>query len=254
MKHLFLTSSPFTGAEQPFTAKNRFAERLLAAGRSCRRGLMITASPSDFGLTEAHSYAIRRTLELTGIIFQDYTILDDRNKAHAVELVRSCDFIILGGGHCPTQNAFFREIGLRDLMKGFDGPVFGISAGSMNCADLVYAQPEAEGESEDPAYEKFIPGLGLTKCMLLPHYQENKDRILDRKRLFEEITYPDSCGRQFIAICDGSYLYSDGTDERICGEAWLIRDGKIRKICGEEEEYGYPDHFRLSGSGEDHFY
>ena len=33
-----------------------------------------------------------------------------------------------------------------------------------------------------------------------------------------------------------------------------LRDGKIRKICGEEEEYGYPDHFRLSGSGEDHFY
>ena len=73
--------------------------------------------------------------------------------------------------------------------------------------------------------------------MLLPHYQNTKDNILDGKKLFEEVTYPDSYGRQFIAICDGSYLYSDGKSERICGEAYLIKDGKIIKICNDGEEY-----------------
>ncbi len=236
-KHLFLTSSPFVGAGKPFTEKNKFAERFVESAGTRHRALMITASPSDTALTEGHSFAIRCTMELTGIVFESYTILDDRNKAQAEELVRSSDFIILGGGHCPTQNAFYKEIGLRELMKGFEGTVFGISAGSMNAADVVYAQPEEEGESEDPEFQKFIPGLGLTKIMLIPHYQENRDKYLDGKRLFEEITLPDSMGREFFALCDGSYLYSDGGTERICGEAWSIRNGSIRKICEEEEEY-----------------
>ncbi len=236
-KHLFLTSSPFPGAGKPFTEKNKFSERLLDCARRNRRALMITATPSDISLTEEHAFAIRCTMELTGAAFDSYTVLDSRNRDHAEELVRSSDFIILGGGHCPTQNAFFAEIGLRDLLADLDCTVFGISAGSMNCADIVYAQPEEEGEAADPDFRKFLPGLNLTKCMLIPHYQEIRDRILDGKRLFEDVTYPDSMGRSFFALCDGSYLYSDGTSERICGEAMLISDGRIRKICGEEEEF-----------------
>ena len=237
MKRLFLTSSPFTGRGEPFSGKNRFAERLLDCARVNRRALMITSFPADTAFTEDHSFAIRHTMELTGAVFETYTILDDRNKDRAGELVRSCDFIILGGGHVPTQNAFFKEIGLRDLMKDFEGTVFGISAGSMNCADVVYAQPEEEGESTDPEFEKFPQGLNLTKIMLIPHYQEIRDKILDGKRLFEDITFADSFGKRFIALCDESYLYSDGITEKICGEAYLISDGSITKLCGQGSEY-----------------
>ncbi len=239
MKHLFLTSSPFEEAGKPFTEKNRFAEWFFASVHGKHNALMITATPSDTALTEEHSFAIRYTMELTGIMFENYTILDDRNKEQAENLVRSSDFIILGGGHVPTQHAFFTGIGLRDLMKDFEGTVFGISAGSMNAAEVVYAQPEREGESIDPDFEKYLPGLNLTKTMLIPHYQEIRDKILDGKRLFEDITCPDSIGREFYALCDGSYLYSDGITERICGEAWLIKNGSITKICEEGEEY-YP--------------
>lgn len=87
----------------------------------------------------------------------------------------------------------------------------GISAGSMNCADMVYAQPELEGEAADPSYERFIVGLGLTERNILPHYQMVKDYTLDGLRLMEEITYPDSAGREFYALEDGSYiLCADG--------------------------------------------
>lgn len=235
MKQLFLTSSPFTQPGKALNDRNKFVERLSACSR--RKALMITSDPSDTGFTEEFSGAIRFTMELSGIVFDDYSVLDGRNKEHADELVRASDFIILAGGYTPTQNAFFNEIGLRESMKDFDGTVFGISAGSMNCADVVYAQPEDEGETEDPAFVKFLSGLNLTKAMLIPHYQDIKDRILDGKKLFEEVTYPDSIGRQFIAICDGSYLYSDGITEKICGEAYLIKDGSIRKICDAGQEY-----------------
>ena len=232
-----MTSSPFTGPGEPFTEKNRFAERFIAGAPGKRRALMITAAPSDTAFTEDHSFAIRHTMKLTGIEFEDYVILDDRNKEQAEELVRASDFIILGGGHAPTQNAFFAEIGLRELMKDFEGTVFGISAGSMNAADVVYEQPELEGEGDDPDFQKYLPGLDLTKTRLIPHYQEIRDKVLDGKRLFEDITCPDSIGKEFYALCDGSYLYSDGITERICGEAWLIKDSIIGKICEEGEEY-----------------
>lgn len=232
---LFLVSSPFTEPGKPLNENNKFVERLLKCEH--HSALMVTSAPSDIRFSESFSYAIQHTMALSGITFDNYIILDDRNKMDAQELVAASDFIILGGGHLPTQNAFFAEIGLKDCMKNFDGTVLGISAGSMNAASIVYAQPEEEGEAADPNYRRFLKGLGLTNVMLLPHYQDTKDRILDGKKLFEEVTYPDSFGRQFIAICDGSYLYADGTAERICGEAYLIQNGTIRKICDEGKEY-----------------
>ena len=106
----------------------------------------------------------------------------------------------------------------------------------MNSAEVVYAQPELEGEAVDPSYERFLDGLGLTECMILPHYQDLRDQTLDGLRIFEDITYPDSLGRQFYALPDGSYLYGENGVERICGEAWLIQDGVCRKVCEEEGE------------------
>jgi len=198
---------------------------------------MITSDPDDMGLTQGFSDAIRYTMELSGFVFGDYYILDGSNKEQTKELVVSSDLIILAGGHVPTQNRFFTEIGLRELIAGFDGTVLGVSAGSMNSADLVYAQPEEKGEAADLTFEKFLRELGLTKTMLIPHYRNTKDNILDGKRVFEDVTYPDSIGREFIAICDGSYLYSDGANEMICGEAYLIKDGSIKKICENRAEY-----------------
>ena len=115
-------------------------------------------------------------------------------------------------------------------MADYGGVVVGISAGSMNAADMVYAQPEEAGEAIDPAYQRFLPGLGLTKVNLLPHYDRVKDDVLDGLRLFEDITCPDSRSRTFYAIPDGSYLFiRDGWTE-LRGEAYRIRDGRISQI------------------------
>ena len=102
----------------------------------------------------------------------------------------------------------------------FSARIFTISfMGSMNSAEIVYAQPEREGEAVDPAYQRFLPGLGLTKTMLLPHYQENKDDILDGQRVYEDIAFSDSHGRVIYAIPDGSYLFCKDGKEELRGEA-----------------------------------
>ena len=135
----------------------------------------------------------------------------------------------------PTENAFFQRIGLRALLEGYDGIVMGISAGSMNAADVVYAQPEEAGESVDPDYERFIPGLGLTNLNILPHYQMVGDRLLDGRRLYEDITFEDSVGHAFLVLVDGSYVLEEGERCDVCGEAYLIFSGKMMKICEEGE-------------------
>ena len=131
----------------------------------------------------------------------------------------------------PTQNRFFNAIGLKALLAGWEGVLIGISAGTMNSAETVYAQPELPGEATDPRYERFLPGLGLTKVNVLPHYQLVKDEVLDGLRVFEDVTYPDSFGRCFYALPDGSFLYLQEGKTELRGEAWRIAEGRCEKVC-----------------------
>jgi peptidase E len=170
-----------------------------------------------------------------GLTLESAELLDARNGDSAEELIGESDVIILGGGHVPTENAFFKEIGLREMFRGYEGVVIGISAGTMNCADLVYAQPEMEGESIDPDYERFIEGLGLTDVNVLTHYQKVKNYILDGKRLYEDITYPDSFGHTFFALPDSSYVLQDEDGVFLFGEGYCIADGVIEQICADGE-------------------
>lgn len=171
---------------------------------------------------------------MSGLSIKQVSICDKRN-IHLANDLADYDVLILAGGHVPTQNIFFEEIQLKDYLHCFDGILIGISAGSMNSAEIVYAQPELEGESVDKDYKRFLPGLGITSLMILPHYQNSKDDILDGKRLYEDITYPDSHGREFYALVDGSYLLIEDDTTTLFGEAYLIKDGSIKKICKKDQ-------------------
>ena len=197
------------------------------------------------GITKSIQYAIRKhgmDAELVKLrCFAGPPLVDKFMEVYGVseeeaeQLVENSNLIILAGGHVPTQNAFFQKIHLKDLLKDYDGILIGISAGSMNCAKTVYAQPEETGEAVDPSYEKFIEGLGITETMILPHYQSVKDDLLDGMRLFEDITYGDSYGHVFYAIPDGTYLYIEEDKEELRGEAYRIKDGKMEIFCKENE-------------------
>ncbi len=135
----------------------------------------------------------------------------------------------------PTQNRFFERLELRRRLRFFEGLVLSWSAGSMNCAETVYAMPELEGEGADPAYRRFIPGLGITERQIIPHFQDIGQERVDGLRALEDMVYPDSMGREFIALCDGSYIVQDGDAETLYGEAYRIRDGRMTQICGQGE-------------------
>ena len=226
----FLTSRvdlPDTGTLNP--ANHLINELRLRFPNPCR-ALHICSNPDDWDKTDYYAAHIKKMFEDGGFIFERFYTLDSRNENLATKLVRESNLLILAGGHVPTQNLFFNKIGLRSLLKDFDGIVIGMSAGSMNSADIVYSQPEEEGEAIDPEYQRFLTGLGLTKINLLPHYQKNKDDVLDGLRIYEDIACSDSIGKTFYAIPDGSYLFIDTGKEELRGEAYMVKDGVISKV------------------------
>ncbi len=226
----FLTSR----IDDPNTSKldpsNHFIDELRLHFPSPCRALDVCSNPDDWDAMDYYASLTKKMFEDAGFSFERFRTLDGRNDNQAKELVQDSNLLILAGGHVPTQNQFFHKIGLRNLLQGFDGVIIGISAGSMNSADVVYAQPEEEGEAADPAYQRFLTGLNLTKTNLLPHYQEVKNDVLDGLRVFEDIAYPDSIGRTFYAIPDGSYLFINTDKEELRGEAYKVKDGMITQI------------------------
>lgn len=232
----FLTSSPFVNdADRAILSNaNGFVEKIREALPENPRCLYVSSSPDRHDLNCRFAADIFTAFAEAGTFFGSFQILDDWTANNAPELVKASDFLVLAGGHVPTQNAFFQRVGLRDLLADFTGTVMGISAGTMNAADWAYIQPEEPGESS-PDFPRWARGLGLTDVNILPHYQKVKDDILDGLRLFEDITYADSMGNEFFALPDGSFLLADGQSQTIFGESYRIRDGILEKLTEEGE-------------------
>ena len=231
----FLTSSPVIGRTAVLNPANGFLDELRKVYSHPRSVLFICSNPDAYEMTDAFSASVQKAFAQEGFLFSSLQILDRRTQNQCGDMIQAADMIFLSGGHVPTQNWFFQEIGLAEKLKEFEGIVIGISAGSMNSAQTVYAQPELKGEAVSKSYQRFLPGLGLTKTMILPHYQMIKYLILDGLRVMEDITYPDSMGRSIYALPDGSYLLLKDGREELHGEAWLISDGEIRLINRENQ-------------------
>lgn len=233
---LYITSSPFVdGADRALMdPQNGLIRRLKRDLPPYCRCLYICSSPDRRDLNCTFGADVFQIFAQVGMPFSHYAVLDGDNFYEAKKLVMESDLIVLAGGHVPTQNAFFHKIKLPEILQKYDGVVLGISAGSMNMAKTVYAQPEEAGES-GPDYQRFIPGLGLTDIQILPHYQKAKHYTVDGLHLYHAITLPDSVGNCFYALPDGSYIYQDETTQLLCGEGYRIRDGILEQLTKREE-------------------
>ena len=227
----FLTSSPCVyGAPRAIlNPENSFLRNLFSSLPTHPRCLFICAAPDDPGFTDRVSSEMADAFREAGMEFSRLYTLDRRNQDDAQMLIWKSDFIILSGGHVPTQNEFFQEIGLKELLENYQGVVMGISAGTMNAAARVYAQPEESGESV-PEFPRFLPGLGITHVNVLPHYQQVKDYLLDGRRLYEDVTFADSYGERFFVFVDGTYLLIEDGQTTLYGEAYLLHDGHMEQL------------------------
>ncbi len=126
------------------------------------RVLILCGDPEDREKNDSVRACLCRSLPMSGLSVSRVDLCDGRDLS-AAEHLEDVDALILMGGHVPTQNRFMRRLRLKERLKDYRGIVAGWSAGSMNCADVVYAGPELEGEAIDPGFQRWLPGLGLTK-------------------------------------------------------------------------------------------
>ena len=233
--HLFLTSLLVetiyeNGINIPngFYKINDLEKNIKKIWKDKSKVLYITADPNDQENNNFILSFFKMQFQISKLSIDSIDLCDGFNNNQKLE---EYDVIILGGGHVPTQNQFFEKINLAERIKTFGGIIIGISAGSMNSADVVYAQPELDGEAVDPNYKRFLKGLNLTKFQVLPHYYSVKDEKLDGFRIIEDISYEDSVGRCFYVLPDGSYIYQTKNECYLYGEGFIVKDKKMTKIC-----------------------
>ena len=170
---LFMTSSPDGHTwDDPMSAvsmdaANDFINNLKKFWKDGARGLFVACNPADYAENDKMSSILMNSLKLSGLEVLSMDICDDRNT----DITKTYDFMILAGGHLPTQNEFFKRINMKETVNNYEGIVIGISAGTMNCAKIVYSLPEEEGETFDENFDRFPEGLGLTGIQVIPHYQ-----------------------------------------------------------------------------------
>lgn len=235
---LFLTSSIGggyieNGVNIPcrFEDANCFLDILKKQWLSDSKCLILSSDPDNELMNDKLKSDFAESFRISDLPVTEMEICDKRNESKIVEMIQHYNVLILAGGHIPTQNRFFHNIKLKELLKNYAGIIIAISAGTMNCADVVYAQPEEEGEVVDSQYQRYLNGLNLTKINILPHFQEIKNRTVDGLRALEDISLPDSKIRPFYALVDGSYIYIEDNNVTLYGEAYWIESGSVMKIC-----------------------
>lgn len=196
--------------------------------------MIISGSPEYFDKNDSVLFCLKGAFSLSELGTSEVLMCDERNK-EIIERLPEIDVLILAGGHVPTQNSFMKTIGLKERLQSWDGLLIAWSAGSMNCAEMVYAGPELPGEAIDPNYQRWISGLGITKTNIFPHFETLKDEMLDGMRLIEDITYSDSMGHEIIALNNGSFIVVDNGTEVLYGGAYSIKNGEQRQICTDDK-------------------
>lgn len=239
---LFLTSNP-GGVEmigdhyEPCVLDNRnqFVDHLRAALPEKIHCLLISSDPINQPMNDSVHEMMSKAFALTGFVVAKMVMCDGQNQDQIAEFIKTADLIILCGGHVPTQNQFFAELQLKERLAGYDGVIVGISAGTMNCAEIVYAQPELDGEAADPEYQRYLKGLGLTKIRVLPHFEDLQGQQLDGYRIIEDIAIPDSKIHPFYALVDGAYIYVTDGHAYLYGDTTYFSDGRMEHICSDGE-------------------
>ena len=236
---LFLTSSPSGCPYEPGPAvpvldpRNQFVEQLRAVWPATPPlGLALASDPYGHERTDEMCRAFAQSFSDAGLPLADLIPCDSRNQEEIGELLPQCGFLMLCGGHVPTQNHFFAQIGLPALLQSYHGIILGMSAGSMNAARIVYAQPEEPGEASDPHFSRWLPGLGLTETRILPHFQCIRRWRVDGETI-EDLALADSKKHPFLALAGGSYILRADGHETLYGEAWYFADGTCELVNEE---------------------
>ncbi|RAL56834.1 hypothetical protein BSK20_01020 [SR1 bacterium human oral taxon HOT-345] len=205
--------------------ENGFLDNLKKQIKTQNTFVMVASDPTAYEKNDQFLQLDRQALTLSDLHFQKYLVLDNRNKDKVKTVLDQASLVILAGGNTYEQNQFFSTIDLGKHLKSIDCPIVGISAGAMNCGEIVINSSE---KSKNPDLPLILKGMGISQYTIVPHF-EKKQKNPDEMKLIIQASQK----MKIYAVQDGSYLLND----TIYGRCDLIYQGKITKICDIGESF-----------------
>ena len=192
--------------------------------------LYVPCNPKEKKENEQQKDIVLDVFKNAGLEVKELTMLGETGSGPVKDLVEDANVIYLAGGHAPSQLAFMKNVGLDKVISTFNGVVICSGAGSMNAAYNVYLMPDKTGEAADPNFVRFLDGLDLTNIQMIPHREDTLKRTLDGKNIIEDVVMPDSYGRRFYLVSDGSFFKVKNGKTTFKGKGEIIEDGTIRPL------------------------
>ena len=217
-----------------FDETNGFKDKILKLLKSAKKFVFICNESQYIEDNESSAKVIFEELKKCGLPFEKYTVLDNRNKNNAREILKDADYVQLQGGIIAPQLEYLKDIDFVDIMKDSGAVVLGKSAGAMNLQSNIYNYPET---NEDIGLPKWLKGLGYSPYSIIPHFNldTGNEYCFGDFHLLDDYYLPDSMGNVLYGIPNGSYIYLEDGIYTLYGEAYTIQDGVITKICDNEK-------------------
>ena len=209
--------------------KNNIVECIKDNLKDNQTMLFIPSDINDKEKTNMYSSILFESFKLSGILFEEYIVLDDISKTK--EYVDKASLIFLSGGDTYIQNKLFSKMNLKQCLKNYNGLIIGQSAGTINMATKAYNSPEEMEQSEPILFN----GLGLVNINVEPHFIYNEDEFNEAELYQREDIIYNSYERKIYGQCDGSHIVIDDNNIKVYGETYLIHNGSIKLICKDKE-------------------
>lgn len=181
---------------------------------------MISSNPSiyeDDGATE------RSWLDLAGIMFDEYHLINDRvQKDNAQTIIQNASVIFLLGGNTIKQNDFLMDYELSDSIKTSNAVVMGASAGAINMSKKWLCSKNFGYQVE---LNSVYDGIGLDNFSVLSHFDLENNMALVQSELAllsEEINIYASNKDCAVRV--------KGDKIDVLGNVYLISHSKIQKL------------------------
>lgn len=206
-----------------FFEDNEFLKNMKENIKNYNKFVIIASDPDNYELNDNYLKLDTEILGLSGLKFKESLVLDNRNKEDIGNILKNSSLIFLSGGNTFQQNMFLNAIKLKDYIKETDACIVGISAGAINCADIVFNSPESE---KSLAHSTILKGLALTTINVEPHFDLDNLNKIQIDSIIEE-----SNNRIIYGLPDKSYIFNN----KIYGKCYRIYKENIELISNDDE-------------------